>query len=277
MVFVKLEFGGEEFPIHERLKQKLDNIKLIQRKGWDAIFLIDGIEGSGKSTLAITCAWYLTNGKFPIYNLCSNSEDAIDRLKKLPDGSCMIIDEGSLMFASTEVMRREQRTLIKILNVIRQKRMCLIIVSPSFFNLNKYISIQRSRFLLHVYTPRTLKRGSFTYFGEKKKKMLYIIGKKNFSSYSKPRASWNGNFKEFNPFGDAYLTIKKKSLFSAFDKKKELSLTEKQKVIKSYAGDLMDSLPINTREALAKCLKTTPRTLYNWKNGVYGVEDADKK
>lgn len=233
MVMLDQNLGHKHFALHERLKVKLDNIKKIQEKEWDAIFLVDGIEGSGKSTLAITCAWYLSNGKLSINNICSGANEAVDKLKNLPEGSVMVIDEGSLMFSSNETMKREQRTLIKILNVIRQKRMCLIIVAPSFFRLNRYISVDRSRFLLHVYTTNDLARGKFIYFGQKKKNLLFQLGKKNFDSYKKPKSEWNGKFESFNPFGEEYAKVKERSLMEALQpEKKEKSIATIGRLVK---------------------------------------------
>lgn len=217
-----ITLNGQKLHIDGYLQKKLDNIKKVLEKKWDAVILIDGVEGSGKSTLSFICGWYITDGKLTLKNVAEGTQDAIQKLEKLPDKSTLIIDEGSLMFSSKDVMRKEQRTLIKILNVIRQKMMCLIIVAPSFFDLNKYISIDRSRFLLHVYTNKDLERGRFTYFGQKKKKLLYTLGKKNFNSYSKPRADFRGRFSNFDPFGEEYQELKRKSLKESFkeDEKK---------------------------------------------------------
>jgi len=218
-----IEINNKKLYLDGYLKDKLDNIKKIMKKDWDAIFLIDGIEGSGKSTLSFICGWYISDGKITIDNICEGTEDAVKKLDKLPDKSILIIDEGSLMFSSKEVMKNEQRMLVKILQVIRQKMMCLIIVSPCFFELNKYISVSRSRFLLHVYTDKDLNRGRFCYFSEKKKSKLYNLGKKNFNSYQRPKANFWGRFYNFDPFGEEYLELKKKSLREAFDDKKKLA------------------------------------------------------
>ena len=209
-------------------------INLIKRKGVEDTydieceepyhnFVANGIvvHNSGKSTLGFACAWYISDGKITMTNICEGTEDASNKLESLPDKSVLIIDEGSLSFGSKDVMRKEQRRLIKILNVIRQKRMCLIIISPSFFDLNKYISADRSRFLLHTYTNKKLERGRFTFFGEKKKKILYQLGKKNFNSYAKPKADFCGRFFKFDPFGEEYLKLKKKSLMEAFHEKED--------------------------------------------------------
>ncbi len=269
MVYTFLQIKGEEFKIHELLRGKLDNVKKLMRKEWDVVFLIDGIEGSGKSTLSFICAWYISDGKLTMDNICEGTEDAVDKLNKLPKGSVLIIDEGSLMFSSTEVMRREQRQLVKILNVIRQKCMCLIVVAPSFFNINKYISCDRSRFLLHVYTDNSLNRGRFCYFGQKKKKKLYAFGKKKFNSYSKPKSDWTGHFHDYKlPFNAQYQRLKTKSLQVSFKRDIKVSRTVERDIKASVLAPIAQSLPIKTREELAKALNMTRKTLYNHEKAV---------
>ena len=266
---VKLRINGQDLVLNKWLQQKLDNVKYMMDKEWDVVFLIDGIEGGGKSTLSFICGWYISDGKITIDNVCEGTENAVRQLEKLPDKSVLIIDEGSLMFSSKEVMRKEQRQLIKILNVIRQKRMCLIIVAPSFFDLNKYISVNRSRFLLHVYTDKKLNRGRFAFFGERKKKLLYGLGKKNYNSYSKPKSDFVSTFSEFDPFGEAYQEKKRRSLMEAFHdtiKAHEIPEDIKKQIIKENLLLLVKVLPITTRELLAKTVGYDPRTLYSWEH-----------
>jgi len=276
MVMEQITFNGTTIKIHERLKKKLDNIIKMQKKEWDAVFLIDGMEGSGKSTLAMTCAWYLSKGTLSTRQVCTGTQDAIEKLEKFPDKSVLIIDEGDLLFSSKEVMRREQKNLIKILKVIRQKKMCLIIVAPIFFELNRYISVHRSRFLLHVYTKKNLERGRFIYFGEKRKLRLYHIGKKNFNSYNKPKSNWNGDFYNFNPFGEEYLKMKKKSLMESFDFDK-IDIAKLQRDVKiEYVGKLIEYLrenkEIKTVKDLIAALKIGNQTLHNYKNAYFSIQ-----
>mgnify|MGYP006401497775 FL=1 len=266
MVYVDIELNGKKFKLHERLKNKLDNIKMVQTKGWDATVLIDGIEGSGKSTLGLTCAYYLSDGKFELKDICTGSNDAIAKLDQVKEGGVLLIDEGSLLFSSSDAMRREQKQLIMILNVIRQKRIALIIVSPSFFRLNRYIAIDRTRFLIHVYTKQDLKRGRFLYFGQKKKNKLYELGKKSFNSYSKPRANWNGTFTDFNPFGEEYAKIKKQSLREALNpqKKDPRSIKEVRRDIELELYDKLVEKHGLTREKAAEMIGRGRKTLYTW-------------
>jgi len=266
MVYVDIELNGKKFKLHERLKHKLDNIKMVQTKGWDATVLIDGIEGSGKSTLGLTCAYYLSDGKFELKDICTGSNDAIAKLDQVKDGGVLLIDEGSLLFSSSDTMRHEQKQLIMILNVIRQKRIALIIVSPSFFRLNRYIAVDRTRFLIHVYTKEDLRRGRFTYFGQKKKNKLYELGKKNFNSYAKPRANWNGTFIDFNPFGEEYHKIKKQSLQEALNpmKKDPRSINDMRRDIELELYDKLVEKHGLTREKAAQMIGRGRKTLYTW-------------
>jgi hypothetical protein len=200
------------------LKSKLDNVKHIITKNWDCVILIDGKERAGKSTLGFICAWYLSNEQITINNLAKNTDDAIAKIQTLPDKSVLFIDEGSLSFSSKDAMRTEQKKIMKILDVVGQKNLTIIIILPSFFELSKAIACRRSKFLLHVYTDEQLERGRFTYFGEKKKRILYEVGKKNYGSYDYPEADFIGRFIDFKtPFFEEYLKLKRDTLMIALN------------------------------------------------------------
>lgn len=231
---IELKIKGETIYLDNFLKMRLDHVLKQQKKEFDAVILIDGNEGSGKSTLSFIVAWYLSNGNIAMTNICEGTDDAVDKLEHLPDRSVLIIDEGSLLFSSRDVMKRENKQLLKILNVIRQKCMILIVVAPSFFELEKYLAYRRSNFLLHVYLDKRGNRGRFVYFGTKKKKLLYVNGKKNYDSYAKPRGNFVGQFWNFKlPFDEEYQALKRRSLIDAIKTKKvELNDEFRRAVIK---------------------------------------------
>jgi hypothetical protein len=236
--------GTEGVFLDGYLKNKLDRIKLMLKKNWDCVFIITGMEGSGKSTLGFICGQYLSDMSLTINNIAEGSSDAIKKLEAMPNKSVLIVDEAELLFSSRETMKREQKQLTQIMMTIRQKNMVLILVCPSFFDLSKYIAVDRSRFVIRTYTDKKLNRGYFIYWGEKKKKKLYQLGKKNFGSYDKPKGDFHGKFFDYKlPFDDNYQELKKKSLREAFggklkeDKKIELPreiLTELVKRIRSH-------------------------------------------
>lgn len=203
------------------LKQILDDVKMLKEKKWDCVFVIVGDEGSGKSTLSFICGQYLSNMGLTMENIAEGSKDALDKLQKLPDGSVIIVDEGELLFSSRETMSKEQRQLTQVMKIIRQKSMVFILVSPVFFDLSKYICVDRSKFLLRTTTDTKLNRGYWQYWGVTRKKKLYRNGKKNYGSYINPKPSRVGRFTNYKlPFDEQYQELKLRSLKEAFEGKK---------------------------------------------------------
>lgn len=182
------EVDKSDFSMEKTLLQRLDNLKLIQKKKWDGVILIDGPERAGKSSLALQCAWYLSDQKVTINNFALGLYDAAQKIAEIPEGSVLIVDEGSTVFSSRQANNKAQQALMQILDVVGQKRIIFIIVLPCFFDLNKTIAVRRSKFLLHVYPNERYDRGQFLCWGEKSKGKLYRIGKKNYDSYEWPKA-----------------------------------------------------------------------------------------
>lgn len=281
MTKTKIFYGNKSCWIDNFLLQRLENVKKIIRRNWDCVILIDGMERSGKSTLGMTCGWYLAKGKFGYENVASDSDDAIRKCESLPDKSVLMLDEGSLIFSSKDTMKAEQKKLIKIMNVIGQKNMIFIVVLPSFFELNKFIAVNRSRFLLHVYTDKKMRRGKFTYFGEKKKRILYEYGRKHFNSYKYPRANFIGEFNSFIPFEDieSYKEIKKKSLFEALhydpnQGRRELEVERNKRCIKKLS-DLLTKKGIKfKRDEVVAVFETSNGSLYNAQQHLSGLATA---
>jgi len=218
--WMELEKGSKDpdsINLDGYLKKKLDNIIKLRKKGWDTIFIIDGDRRSGKSTVAKTCGYYL-DPEISIKNYVSGLGDALRVIESLPDESVVIFDESSLIFSSKDHANKQQKQLLKVIDVIGVKRMTMILVMPSFFELIKPLAIYYSRFLLHVYTDNKLTRGRMAYFGTKSKKILYNIGKKNHNSYGKPSADWIGRFVNYIPDYEAeYERLKKKSRDESFN------------------------------------------------------------
>jgi hypothetical protein len=95
---------------------------------------------------------------------------------------------------------------------IRQKNLFVFVVMPTFFDLDKYVALWRSRALIHVYTAANFERGYFGFYNAERKKQLYILGKK-FYSYAKPKDNFHGRFTNFYPVDEkAYRAKKLESL-----------------------------------------------------------------
>ena len=72
------------------------------------------------------------------------------------------------------------RVLKSTFKRIRKRNLIIFLITPTFFDFNKYFSIFRTRFLVHIHA-RGLKRGFFRFFGMKRKKMLYLNGKEKWN------------------------------------------------------------------------------------------------
>lgn len=276
LIFNREKGEWEQLPLYSKdglyldefLKRKLDIVTKLIRKDWDCVIIIDGPERSGKSTLGITIGTYLSNGEIKPENFAAGLNDAIPKIKSLPEKSVLLVDEGSLIFNSKDAMTTHQKQLMKILDVVGQKSLIFIIILPSFFDLNKSIAVRRSKFLLHVYTDKSYERGKFSYYNEKKKKMLYEMGKKNFNSYTRPKPSFRGSFTNFKPeWYDEYLKIKKKSMFETLEFKKEYTPEEiRMRTIRANFKLLFEKLKGKvTQNELANAFGIHRTTAHSWR------------
>ena len=258
------EVEKSDFWIDKALLEKLKSIKMIQEKEWDAVILIDGKERSGKSTIGMICGWYLSNQTLTEDNFAKGLSDIANKISKLPDKSVLIVDEGSMIFSSRDSSVQAQKKLMKILDVVGQKRLVFIICLPCFFDLNKTIAVRRSLFLCHVYPDEKYDRGQYAFWGEKSKAKLYRYGKKDFDSYQFPKAEFLGEYFQFKPyFYDKYLKeVKASSL-----KEVLADAIEPRKAVDprpSIAYRLKERFPKITDQELADAFEISNSMINEW-------------
>lgn len=259
------------FKIEDIVEKDIEDTYDIQCEEPHHNFVANGIvvHNSGKSTLGQTLAWILSKGKLTINNFARNGSDALERLKTMPDGSILFIDEASILFSATDHAQQEQRQLIKVMQVVRQKRMIFILICPSFFKLNQYIAVSRTRFLVHVYA-KGFERGRFTYFSEKKKKILYPEGKKRFGSYRNPHCDFIGTFSDFKlPFEEEYQSFKKDTMDKLLNSeiiKRKITKPHANAVRKHFKEHILNKIEIMfaddpIKKTKLKELLTNPNTV----------------
>ena len=227
--WIELELDSEEEGIYidRKLFQKLMKVKEIQNKGYDCVIIVDGDRRIGKSIMGMTMGWILSNETLTLNNFAIGCDDAMQKIKSLPDRSILFVDEGGMVFNSKDWAKTELKKLIKVLDVVGQKEMVFIIVLPSFFDLIKNIAVRISRVLIHVYADSNLNRGRFSFYGRKSKKVLYALGKKNYDSYKYPSPKFRGRFTNFKvPFYEDYLKLKKKTLYEVLDNSPKFTLED---------------------------------------------------
>ncbi len=197
MVVLTVTVDNKEIPLymddklHRQLKTKV--IPNIHKKDKDWVAVVDGGEGSGKSVFSMQIAKVL-DPSFNLSRVCMTPEEFTKAIIKAKKGQCVIFDEAFTGLSSRSSLAEVNRIIVSLMMEMRQKNLFVIIVMPSIFLLDKYVALWRAKGLFHVYM-REGKRGRWVYFNNKKKKLLYLIGRKLYD-YSKPRSKFRGRFRD---------------------------------------------------------------------------------
>ena len=164
-----------------------DNLKAMRRKveqDWDMIGLIVGKEGSGKSMYAFQRALVL-DSDFCLDRVVFNTKQFYNAVDNANPYDVIVWDEADTL--GGHWASRIIQSLKRKFKRIRKNNLIILLVTPSFFDLNKYFTIHRLNFLVHVYAKgkgARLERGHFRLFGGYKLKHLYINGKKYWNMWA---------------------------------------------------------------------------------------------
>lgn len=195
MVEVTLQLGitTMSFWMDGYLKGILDKIKVSVTKDMDLIILVDGPERAGKSTLAQQCAAYC-DPTFNISRICFTPDEFRKAVMAAEPGQAIVYDEAYTGLNSRGTMSVINRALVSLLAEIGQKNLIIFVAMPTFFDLDKYVAIWRSKVLLHVYTGDNFERGYFAAYNDTTKKYLYIEGKKFYEYKGRVKPNFFGRF-----------------------------------------------------------------------------------
>lgn len=178
-----------KFYISPILTKELEKIRtLVLKKDRDWVGVVDGDEGSGKSVLAMQVCKTL-DPSFDLNRIVYNADDFTNKIKKAKKGQAILMDEGYSAANARASLSEVNRALVALATEMRQKNLFVIICIPSFFDLDKYFAIHRSRALFHVYFNASGERGQFIVYPKTAKKLLFLYGKKTYS-YAKPRSPY---------------------------------------------------------------------------------------
>jgi len=256
--------GGKEFGMDGYLHANLTTAKNIIKKDWDMLFVVDGSEGSGKSVLAMQCAWYC-DPSITLDRIVFTPNEFRKTVANARPYQAIVYDEAYTGLSSRATMSLINRTLIKLLAEIRQKNLFIFVVMPTYFDLDKYVALWRSRALLHVYTGKAFQRGFFSFFNTERKKQLYVLGKK-FYRYGAVKDNFHGRFPDYYIVDEKEYKKKKRNALIKREDKAE------QEHILQQARDRMIvnfiELPENLKSKVAnyvfaKILGISEQWLYN--------------
>ena len=217
------------------LKSNLDIAKSAIKKDFDMVIGVDGVEGGGKSVMAMQAAHYCdpTLNMERIVFTPSEFRKAINKADKY---QAVVYDEAYTGLMSRNTMGVINRALVSMLAEIRQKNLFVFVVMPTFFDLDRYVAIWRSRALIHVYTAEGFERGYFAFYNTDRKKDLYINGKKTYS-YGLPRPNFIGRFT--NNYILDETEYRKKKLLSLTNREKQ---AEEKEIVDRVEAELFDRL-----------------------------------
>lgn len=224
-----------EYAMDVRLKDNLElTVKdVLSKKDKDCFICVDGAEGSGKSTLALQIGRFV-DPSLNLNRVVFDAESFREAVFKAKKNQCIIFDEAFNGLSSRSALSAMNRVLVGLMMQMRQKNLFIIMVLPTFFLLERYAAIFRTKALIHVYEVNG-NRGYFRVYNKKLKKTLYLIGKKDYSyNHKSVRTKFYGRFYGKFALGD--------------DKIENLYRKKKMKALESTSEDPMTSAQIRYRE-----------------------------
>jgi len=207
-----------EYFMEDRLKHNLDSKvrNSLEKKDKDYVICVDGKEGVGKSTLALQMAKYV-DSTFNLKRIVFNPEEFREAIYKAKKGQCIVYDEAFTGLSSRTSLSPVNKVLISLMMQMRQKNLFVILVLPTFFLLDKYAALFRTKALVHVYENKG-RRGYFLVYNSKLKKYLFLFGKQTYSYSTKhAKSRFKGHFYGVFALGskeieDKYKKMKEKAL-----------------------------------------------------------------
>ncbi|HDK42506.1 MAG TPA: hypothetical protein ENG87_03945 [Candidatus Pacearchaeota archaeon] len=199
----------------------------------DNLVLVDGLTGAGKSTIAMKacrkgCKWFDME-KDVLYS----REDVINWVSTTKPGSWGVADEVINVLFKREFAAKQQKFLIKVLDMCRERNLTLFMCIPNFWAIDKHVLDGRVRLRIHIArtglafmwkpsnSPFTQDRW-YRYYNEK------VCWK--WDQY--PNARKTKGFLGFLRFGDLEVKEKEKYLKIKQRKKEEVKKREEEEETK---------------------------------------------
>lgn len=248
-----------QFSIDGYAAQVFDTAKSVIQKDWDMIFCIDGPEGSGKSVFAQQAAAYC-DPSFVLERITFTPKEFEHAVKSAQKYQAVIYDEAFTGLNSRSTMSKINKALVNMLAEIRQKNLFIFVVMPTFFDLDRYVAIWRTRGLFHVYTSDKFERGFVAFFNRDKKKDLYILGKK-FYKYDAPKANFVARFPNIYMVDEAAYRSRKLASLKGREESREDEADEAVVMGKLFER-LQSAEVMLTHETKAKILGVPLSTYY---------------
>lgn len=195
---------------------------------------------------------------FTMKNLVFKPEDLIHRAFELPKYSCIILDE----WEDANYWSKLAMTLRQFFRKCRQLNLFILVICPNYFQMPISYAITRSIFFVDVRFEGEFERGYFSFYNFKKKRELYLKGKKTMD-YSVVTPDFSGRFLDgYIIDRNEYQKAKYKDMIDNEEKgkqptEKDIKINLFKQIRERLKGKLTDS-------QLADGFGISKRTVYRW-------------
>ncbi|UCD21006.1 MAG: hypothetical protein JSW08_00445 [archaeon] len=255
-------------------KLERDVITELRKKDMDVVFAIAGKERSGKSTFGQVLGGFIAaklGTKFDETNICMTPDELRIRIEHAQKNEVIIYDEAHRGMGSTRALSEVNNVLRDLFMEMGQLNLCVIVILPSFFMLDKYIALHRTRGLFYVYM-NSGQRGFWTYFNEKDKKKLYLKGKKTLDVNCVRFPNFRGRFYKKTPINEEVYRKKKRE---SFKRRERLTRSERymeqRDVLIIYMGKMMGL----TQQRISDILKTAGASITRQEISLIQLKNRD--
>jgi len=269
---IKIPCGDKHYWMDGIVYKNLQAAKQIIKDDWDFLYVIDGKVGSGKSVFAQQLAYFVSEGNFSVDHICFNANQFREAILKADKYSAVVFDEAFRGLAGRASMSTINRSIVELLNEIRQKNLFVFIVLPSMWDLDKYVTMHRCSGVFHVYylkqkTPGGLfkrQRGHVRFY--KEDKISWLIGNSKVRYIYPKESNFKITFREFYPVEkEIYKQKKLEALASGERERKdaETTFTKRLKDQRKKLTEFCRELGMNDTE-LAQKLGVARKSLRVW-------------
>lgn len=155
----------------------------VMNQDIDCVILVDGKEGSGKSVHAAQIAHALDKDHHIDIDLqvCFTPDDVKKAITSLSKFKAIIFDEARRGLNRRRSTQEVNLEITDLLAECRQNNLFLVVVMPTFYDMDMNVAVWRSRVLIHVTykwdkdnPSKPLLRGFSRFYSESGKKNLYV-------------------------------------------------------------------------------------------------------
>ncbi len=183
-----VEVRGTSYHMHDKLKVKWDSIKdgKMKKVDEDRFYITDGHEGAGKSLYTLQQAAYIDPTILDdeedkvLPRICFSVDEFLEAVRHTKSTSnhtkCIVFDEAFRGMSSKAALSSINKRLVEALMEVRQNNLVVFLVSPSFYLLEFYPAVLRSKALFHVVKLKNSITRYVRIFNYRKKAKLYQIG-----------------------------------------------------------------------------------------------------